>query len=147
MTEVKSGSEAVLEYLKKLAPDDEFSRVSIYIGLKENVSEGAIGGFLSRLKANGNIKIARTTRQTHNGRLLEHYNVVDLGNVAVKATPKIEHRAQRTGGKGTTNRQRLIDMLFTIASEIENMSVSLSDYSTKELLKEIEKRTTQIGEP
>lgn len=140
----KSGSSQVLEYLKTLQPNERFSRVSIYLALKEEVSEGAIGGFLSRLKKEGAIAFDSVSRQ-HNGRMLEYYTIVDLDNVNVKDKTTPGGIAGRSS-KSITTRQKLVEMLLFVAAEIEKLNVGLEDYPTRDLLKEIERRTLATRE-
>lgn len=140
----RTGSKMVLEYLQSLPPEEEFSRMTISRALPE-VGEGAISGFLSKLKSAGKIKLSSRKPSVNGYSHLEHYVVIEsLNDVTTRNTQSLGGKAGRQSPKATTNRQRLVDLLMSVAEDIERMQVGLADYTTKELLKEIERRTIAI---
>lgn len=138
----KSGSQMVLEYLQTLEDGQEFSRHSIAAALP-SVGEGAISGFLSKLKAQGKIILSSRSPSVNGQKPLEHYSIpdaIELENTPTRSAGAVGGKIGRTT-KGVTNRQRVCDLLYSVIEDIEKMQVGLSDYTTKELLKEIERRT------
>lgn len=145
---IRTGSKLVLDYLRSLPSEEEFSRLSISRALPD-VGEGAISGFLSKLKSNGKIKLSSRKPSVNGFNRLEHYTIAEtenLDDISTRNSSGVGGKVGRQSLKATTNRQRLVDLLMSVAEDIERMPISLADYTTKELLKEIETRTRHAEE-
>ena len=103
-----------------------------------HISHGAVSGFIARLKEVGAITID-SYGTSPGGRSVEVYRVVDLSGIETR------NKSSRGGivGRqvnGRTKREKLVSVLFHVVEELDTMKLDLSDFSTKELLKELERR-------
>lgn len=134
-----SGSQLVLDYLKTLSPGESFTSTSIHVALGTGVSSaGVITGLLARLKSEGAVKVIGL-QPNPSGKSHLKYQVCDLSQVVVQ-----NHRA--SGGKrgrtfsGISSREQISNLLLDLASQIELLPSTLDDFSTSELLREVERR-------
>lgn len=136
---MKTASSILLDHLKTLNPGETFT-ASLLNSYYPDMSNGAISGFINRMKTIGAIRVVKVTSGSN--RVAETFEVTpdfDLASVYVKET----YNGRKQGHAnhvGTTDRKRLSELLLSIAGEVENMKGSLADYSTEELLKEVSRR-------
>lgn len=137
--ELVSGSQLVLDYLKTLSPGEAFTSTSIHVALGTDISSaGVITGLLTRLKSEGAVKVVGI-QPSPSGKSHLKYEVVDLSQTVVQ-------NRRATGGKrgrtftGISSRERLSNLLLDLASQIESLPSTLDDFSTSELLREVERR-------
>lgn len=137
---MKTSSSIIKEFLSRQEVGFEFTRPSLEAALGPTVPMGAISGFVNRLKTEG-YTTARSAR-TRDNRLLETHTLVKpLHDFNVRDTIKEDRPGKRgPGGGGPTTRERLCEMLMTVATEIERMKVTLDDYTDVELIAELGKR-------
>lgn len=137
----KSASSQIIEWMKTnlttVGLDQEtITFTSKHIAEKMGLDDdGPVTGLMSRLKHMGFVK-----EVGRNGRASVYELVGDLSKYY---TRKNASAGGSTGRHttGVTRKQRLINSLLSLTSEIELMKGDLSDFSTKELLHELEKRT------
>lgn len=142
---MRTGSSTINEFLSKQQADPDhgytFTIASLALA-NSSVSYGAVGGYIARLKEAGIVKVVGSAKK--GARLLDEYMLVSQPNLPVKENYSGRATTDRKeGGGGPTNKERVINMLMTAASEIERMHIGLADYTTEELLKEIGRRVKQ----
>lgn len=135
-----SVSSQVIEYLKTLDKETTFTSRDIANGMKLD-DDGPVTGLMSRLKGMG--VISEVGRK---GRASIYSLVGDLSSYRVHKAPSVGGTEGRHAGGGLTRKQRFINTLFVLVEEVEKMKGDLSDFTTKEILHELEKRTAHRSE-
>lgn len=129
-----SVSSRTIEYLK--ARDKTLTFTASQIAMEMNLADdGPVTGLMSRLKQRE--IIAEVGRK---GKASIYEIVGNLDDYHMRKSPSIGGAVGRSIN-GTSRKQRLINSLLSLAGEIEKMKGDLSDFSTHEILKELEKRT------
>lgn len=105
-------------------------------------SRGAVTGTLSRLRDAQCIAVIDAVRGPDSTRKAAVYQIADEAALAAFTVRDGEYAppVRTTSSGGTTAREQIIKGLLTIASRLETMKGGLEDYSTEELLKEIQRR-------
>lgn len=130
-----SGSMQIKEFLLQNTNNGIFTSRDIMDNIPD-ISNGSVTGFLAKLKNNGFIKVVG--RDGGN----QVYEIVgNIEDVHVRNVRSAGGAEGRTIGAGVSRKQRLITSLLSLASEIEKMRGDLSDFTTHEIIKELEKRT------
>ena len=132
-----SGSVRIKEYLMTISDvTSTFTSADIMEALPL-VSKGSVTGYLAKLSHAGVIK-----EVGRNGRA-NIYQIV--GNLEDQRTRNVHSSGGAEGRHivGVSRKTRLINSLISLASEIEKMKGDLTDFTTKEILHELEKRTIQ----
>ena len=132
-----TNSTIIIEHLKMY--NQPFTSVDVGADLP-NVSKGAITGLLAKLKRDGYLKQVGVQGKT----LVYAKTELDLKDYNIRNVHSVGGKAGRTMN-GVSKKERMVNSLFAIIEELENMKGDLSDFSTHELLKEIEKRTQHNG--
>jgi len=130
-----SGSIKIMTLLKTLSNEDTFTAKELTENA--NVSPGSVTGLLAKLKQKSLIKeVGRNGIHSLYSICgdLEEYSTRNGGSVGSYEGRHIT---------GHSRRQRMINSLFALIEEMEKIKGDLSDFSTKELLHEIEKRTNK----
>lgn len=133
----QTASSQVLEFLKTKDIGFEFSAKDME-GYLPDASVGGISGYVFKLRELGAIELVNRVRV--NGKLRDIYRTKDLSLAHAKTHFTPGDQSARSGSPQPTNRQKLVDLVISIASEIERLKVSLADYSTDELVKELGRR-------
>lgn len=130
-----SGSSQIMEWLKELEKDQTFTAAEIQNYAGTNISGGAITGLIAKLRQKDLIR-----EVGRNGHSTVYSISGDLSSYRVKGSKSNGSSAGRTIA-GQSRKQRLVNTLFALVEEVEQMRGDLSDFTVKELLHELEKRT------
>lgn len=131
-----SMSSQIIEYMKPMAEGSTFTSKEIASAMKLD-DDGPVTGLMSRLKNAGYIR-----ESGRNGRAFIYELIRSLESFSVRKAPSVGGTAGRHT-TGVSRKQRLINSLLSLTAEIEQMKGDLSDFSTHDILKELEKRTKQ----
>lgn len=134
MTSNLSVSSQTVEYLKTIGKDETFTARQIANEMKLD-DDGPVTGLMSRLK---NMEII--TEVGRNGRASIYSITGDLSSYRLKRTSSVGG-AEGRHTTGVSRKTRLINSLLSLTAEIEKMRGDISDFTTHEILKELEKRT------
>ena len=119
----------------------------------DNISDGAITGFIHRAVRFGHVQFAGKVAGEH-GRMLHQYEIVDREPWDFKPPSKGSPKGRKIGERHYQEVPMLTDAtpapveslymrLFDLAAEVEALEKkSLKDYSTEDLLNEIKRRMT-----
>ena len=129
---MSSTSSRIHEYLRLLDPEAEFT--SEMLASELGVTEGAVTGFISKLKSAGGVRIVSAKRPYT-------YVVGDLSAVNVRSSGRGGGQAGRKT-PGTTLEDRLAGVLRDVADQLlaPRPAPSLSVYSTADLIRELARR-------
>lgn len=131
-----SVSSQVIDYMKTFDKDETFTSRQVADGMKLE-DDGPVTGLMSRLKNLGIVKeVGRA------GRASIYSLAGNIDDYAFKSKASIGGTAGRHT-TGISRKQRFINTLFSLIEEVEKMKADLSDFTVKELLHEIEKRTNK----
>lgn len=133
-----SGSQRVFDFLKTLQPGETFTSAWVHASLGNVSSVGVVTGLLSRLKAEGSIKVTGI-QPNPSGKAFLEYQIVDLSRSNVKNLRSPGGKKGRSMG-GVSSREQISNLLLDLASQIESLPSTLDAFSTFELLREIERR-------
>lgn len=127
-------SSQTVEYLKTISVEETFTAKQIANAMRLT-DDGPVTGLMSRLK---NMEIIKEVGR--NGRASIYQIAGDLNSYRSKRSPSLGG-AEGRHTTGVSRKTRLINSLLSLTAEIEKMKGDLSDFTTHEILKEIEKRT------
>ena len=131
-----SGSVRIKEYLMTITNDGTFTSNDI-INALPSVSKGSVTGYLAKLGHAGVIQVVGRNGRTNIYQIVGNLNDQRTRNVHSSGGAEGRHIV------GVSRKTRLINSLISLASEIEKMKGDLTDFTTKEILHELEKRTIQ----
>lgn len=126
-----------LDHMKTMPDNAKFTATSLSVD--SGIPQPHVAAFLSRLDREGAICVVGKVVNPANNRSMKQYSIVDLSNITV-----MERRAPTVAPRSVSshdNRKKVAQFLRAIAEEIEDLKSSITDFSTKELLREIERRT------
>lgn len=134
-----TGSKQIIEFLKNAYQNGEgFTSPMIAYSLP-TISKGSITGLLAKLLEKDYLKRSGTNNGVIVYTIEKDLSTYGLRNYKDETyVPTFANRTPRTPKK-----QKLVDTLFSVITELEKLKHDLSDFTTKELLHELEKRTTK----
>lgn len=126
-----STSEKIVEALRAMAPDAEFT--SRLLASQLGCTEGAVTGMISRLKTAGAVKVVgREGRQWI-------YSPADVSVATYRTSTTPGGQAGRKM-HGQTSSQKLAELLRSIAEDVEKRPSGLADFTDADLIRELGRR-------
>ena len=139
-----SASKQIVEFLQNTYKEGEGFTSNMVGDHLPDVTKGSITGLLAKLLQKGYLKRAGTNGTSIVYSIAEDQNLSSYGIRRFKDPnyiPTFANRAPRKVGK-----QKILDTLFAVITELEKLKGDLSDFTTKEILHELEKRTSHTSE-
>lgn len=129
----------VIDYLKTMKSGQRFGSRDVIDGTGLRV--GPVTGTLHRLKGEGAIAVVGSERDSGTGMMRTYYQVVSLDKIGNKTRrrKKIRKGSPRNAPVQVT-KDGLVNALISAAASLEKQKMSLKDYTTEELMKELSSR-------